>query len=100
MKKRADKTDKPPKPPLHPYLVLVIALLFPGMGQVLNGTPERGFMMAAFTVMLGWVTYHTTTPDHSLLGRYAGGIFVYSFAVMDAYRWARYRWELYWKEAR
>jgi len=93
--KTKGRTDKPPKPPLHPYTVLLIALLLPGMGQVVNGTPGRGFTMVSFTVLLGWVTYYTTTPDQSFLGRYAGGIFVYSIAVIDAYRWARYRWELF-----
>ena len=41
--------------------------------------------------MLGWVSYHLTTPDHSLLGRYAGGWFVYAMSLLDAYKWARVR---------
>jgi len=79
---------------LHPYLVLLIAVLLPGMGQVINNAPARGLIMVFFMLTLGMATYHTTTPDHSLLGRYAGGLFIYAISVMDAYRWARYRWVL------
>ena len=30
------------KPPLNPYLVLAVAILLPGMGQVLNRQPCAG----------------------------------------------------------
>jgi len=90
--KTEGKPPKPLRPPLHPYIVLLIAVFLPGMGQVTNNTPGRGFTMVSFMILLGWVTYYTTTPDHSFLGRYAGGFFVYSISIMDAYRWARYRW--------
>jgi len=83
------------KPPLHPWLVLLIAVFLPGMGQVVNGTPLRGLTMLFFMGLLGLFTIVTTTPEHSFLGRYAGGLFVYAIMVMDAYRWARYRFELF-----
>lgn len=83
------------KPPLHPYIVLAIAALLPGMGQVVNATPQRGLMMAFMMLTLGWVTWHLTTPEHSLVGRYAGGLFIYAISVLDAYKWARVRWELF-----
>lgn len=83
------------KPPLHPYAVLAIAILLPGMGQVVNGTAQRGLMMAFMMLSLGWISYHLTTPEHSLLGRYAGGFFIYAISVVDAYKWARVRWELF-----
>ena len=81
------------RPPMHPYWVLLVAGILPGVGQVLNGTARRGMIMVGFMIMLGWVTANTTTPEHSFLGRYAGGLFVYAISLMDAYRWARYRWE-------
>ena len=81
--------------PMHPHLVLLIAILLPGMGQVINNNPPRGLMMAFSILTLGWVSWHLTTPDHSLIGRYAGGLLVYAIAVLDAYRWARYRWEFF-----
>jgi hypothetical protein len=87
------------KPPLHPYVVLAVAILLPGVGQVLNGTPARGLMFVFFTLLLGWVTFHLTTPDQSFAGRYAGGLLIYAISVMDAYKWARVRWEVYHQAA-
>jgi hypothetical protein len=68
-----------------------VALMFPGMGQVLNNTPLRGLIMLFFMFCLGMITYQLTTPDHSLVGRFAGGLFIYAISVMDAYKWARVR---------
>ena len=31
----------------------------------------------------------------SIVGRYAGGFFIYAVAIMDAYRWAKVRWEIF-----
>src|SRR5690348_10214905 len=87
------------KPPLHPYWVVLSAVLLPGIGQVLNNTPQRGLMFIFFIMSLGWVTLHLSSPDASFVGRYAGGFFIYSISVMDAYRWARYRWELFHSKA-
>ncbi len=87
--------ERAAKGPLHPYLVLAIAILLPSVGQVLNNTPQRGFLMVFSMLSLGWISYHLTTPDHSFAGRYAGGLFVYAVSVLDAYRWARYRWEVF-----
>jgi hypothetical protein len=75
--------------------VLLIAILLPGVGQVINNTPARGMMMVFFMLSLGWITWHLTTPEHSFAGRYAGALFIYAIAVMDAYRWGRYRWEFF-----
>ena len=33
----------------------------------------------------------TAAPDVSLIGQYAGGIFIYAISVLDAYRFARIR---------
>lgn len=85
------------KPPFHPYLVLAVAVLLPGVGQLFNNTATRGLMMAFSMLTLGWVSYHLTTPEHSFLGRYAGGFFIYAISILDAYRWARYRWEIFHK---
>ena len=52
--------------PLHPLLVLVVAILLPGMGQVLNGMLVRAWIMIFFTLSLGVVTYHLTTPPSSV----------------------------------
>lgn len=78
-------------PSRRPLLVLTVAIVLPGMGQVLNRSPVRGLMYVCYIVLLGVITYHLTTPEHSFLGRYAGGLFVYAISVMDAYRSAAIR---------
>jgi hypothetical protein len=75
----------------RPLLVLAVAIVLPGVGQLLNRTPVRGLIFVFYILLLGTITYQLTTPDHSLLGRYAGGLFVYAISVLDAYRWAAYR---------
>jgi hypothetical protein len=76
---------------MNPKLVLLIALVLPGMGQAVNRMPTRGLIFVFYVILLGVVTYNLTTPDHSFVGRYSGGIFVYLLSVLDAYRWALYR---------
>ncbi|ODS04161.1 hypothetical protein AUC71_05525 [Methyloceanibacter marginalis] len=80
--------------PLNPYLILAIAIVLPGAGHVFSGMPGRGLVFVFFMLLFGWITFHLTTPDQSLVGRYAGGLFVYAISIMDAYKWARLRWEL------
>ncbi len=82
---------------LHPYWVMLIGILLPGVGQVLNNMALRGITMVFFIIILGWASFHTTTPDQSVLGRYAGGLLIYAISLLDAYRWARYRWEYFKK---
>jgi hypothetical protein len=81
--------------PVHPYLVLVAAVLLPGAGQVLNRTPTRALIMIFFMLSLGYVTVQLAAPGRSFVGRHAGGLFVYAMAVLDAYFIARYRWEMF-----
>jgi len=87
------------KPPLHPLWVLLIAILLPGVGQVMNNTPKRGLMFLFFIMSLGWVTLHLAPPGASFVGRYAGGFFIYAISIADAYRWARYRWMFFHRDA-
>lgn len=79
------------KAPLHPWAVLAVAFVLPGMGQVLNGKPIKGLQFLFFMLLLGWITAKTANPDVSIIGKYAGGIFVYAISLLDAYRFARIR---------
>jgi hypothetical protein len=83
----------PRRGPLPPHLVLAVALVLPGMGQVLNRQPVRGLIFAFFALLLGAFTLVTAPPEASWIGRLAGGIFVHLMAVLDAYRVARLRAE-------
>ena len=51
----------------------------------------RGFTMLLFMLILGAVTYNLASPDVSIVGHLAGGLFIYALSIMDAYMWARYR---------
>ncbi|MDD7916369.1 MULTISPECIES: hypothetical protein [Actinomycetospora] len=73
------------------WLVLAVAVVLPGMGHVLLRMPVRGLMFAFYTVLLGAITWQLTTPEISLVGRLAGGLFVYAISLLDAYTWATRR---------
>jgi len=76
---------------VRPWMVLLVAVVLPGAGHVLARMPVRGLVFAFYTVLLGVVTWQLTTPDISLVGRLAGGLFVYAISVFDAYTWAARR---------
>ncbi len=79
------------KKPLSPYLVLALAVVLPGMGQVANRQPARGLIFVFFVVLLGGFTLKTAGPEISLMGKFAGGLFVWAMAILDAYKTARIR---------
>lgn len=80
-----------PRRPLPPMLVLVTALLLPGVGQVLNRQPVRGLVFLFFMLLLGGFTLKTAAPEASLAGKFAGGLFVWAMSILDAYKGARVR---------
>ena len=88
-----------PRRPLHPLLVLLAAILLPGFGHTLSGFPLRGLTLQMFMIVLGLITWRLTTPEHSLIGRLAGGLFIYAVSIMDAYRLAKLRWDAFQRQA-
>ena len=83
------------KPPTNPYVVLAAAIALPGSGQVINRQPVRGLMFVGFILLLGAYTLKTAAPDVSIVGKLAGGLFVYAMSILDAYRHARVRFEIW-----
>jgi len=77
--------------PWHPWPVLAVAIVLPGAGHVMLRMPQRGLVFLFFILLLGWITWHLTTPDQSLVGRWAGGLFIYAISILDAYKWAKVR---------
>ena len=77
--------------PINPHLVLLLAIILPGAGHVAVGEARRGLAFALFVLLFSIVTYMTTTPEHSFIGRHAGGLFVWALSIPDAYRRARMR---------
>jgi hypothetical protein len=88
-----------PARPLHPYLVLGMAILLPGFGHVVCDRPRRGLTMQLFMISLAFITWHLTTPQHSTIGRLAGGLFVYALSLPEAYRLAKLRWAVFHQQA-
>jgi hypothetical protein len=78
---------------LNPRMVLALAILFPGAGHVAVGQTQRGLCFALFAILFMVLSYLTTTPEHSFVGRHAGGLFVWALSITDAYRLARIRYE-------
>ena len=83
------------KPPLKPVWVLLISVLLPGVGQLVNNTPLKGLVMVCFMIILGLITFNLAQAHISMVGKLAGGIFIYALSIMDAYYWAKYRWEAF-----
>jgi hypothetical protein len=83
------------RPPPNPYLVLAVAILLPASGQVMNRQPYRGLIFLFFILLLGGYTLQTAAPDVSIVGKLAGGLFVYAMAIYDAYRTARIRYAVW-----
>lgn len=77
---------------VKPIWVFVVAAILPGVGQVVNRMPIRGLVFIFYMLLLGIVTFNLTTPEHSPVGRYSGGIFIYAISILDAYKWASYRY--------
>lgn len=38
------------------------------------------------TLLLAWVRYHLTTPEHSYVGRYSGGFMIHAIALMETWQ--------------
>ena len=85
--------DRVTAKPMNPYLVLAVAAMLPGCGQVVNRQPTRGLLFVFFILLLGAFTLKTAAADVSIIGKLAGGIFVYAMSVLDAYQYARVRFE-------
>lgn len=80
--------------PLHPYIVLAVAILLPGFGHVLCGRARRGLTLQLFMISLAFVTWNLSTPAQSLVGRLSGGLFIYALSIPDAYRTGKLRWTI------
>lgn len=38
------------------------------------------------TLLLAWVRYHLTTPEHRFVGRYSGGFMIHAIALMETWQ--------------
>ena len=90
-KNTVSQQEQRPRPPLNAYVVLLVAILLPGFGHVLNGQPRRGLIMQLFMIVLGFVTWQLAPASASLVGKLSGGLFVYALSLPEAFRAAKLR---------
>jgi hypothetical protein len=63
-----------------------MAIALPGAGHIAVREAPRGLVFAFFVLFFSVLTYMTTTPDQSFVGRHAGGLFVWALSIPDAFR--------------
>src|SRR5262249_47313340 len=59
------KSTTPGRAPLHPYLVMLIAIVAPGSGQWAAGNVQRGVIFVWFILIFGWIGWHLAGPGIS-----------------------------------
>ena len=79
---------------MPPRLVLLLACFAPGLGHAALGRWNRAFGFALFTVFFAALTWKFAPHDRSLVGRTAGGLFVWALSIPDAYRSAAVRQQI------
>lgn len=67
-------------------LILICAAIIPGSGHVILKKPVRGLMLVFWMLALGFISYKLTDESISIVGRYAGGIFVYILSLLEVIR--------------
>jgi len=77
--------------PVHPRLILLLAIILPGSGHVALGRVPRALGFIFFMLVLGWLSARFAAAGASFVGRHAGGFFVYALSITDAYRIAALR---------
>ena len=65
-----------------------------------SGSPREAWDFAFFAVLLALLSWYTTTPERSFIGRAAGGLFVWALSIPDAYKLARIRYNAWMKRNR
>lgn len=81
---------KTPDKPLNPKLVLAASII-PAAGHVMLGLAHRGLIFLFFMIVLGWLSLRLMPEHASFFGHHIGGLFVYGFSILDAYKIARVR---------
>ena len=71
-------TSSNDRPPINPYVVLVLAICFRARATSRSGSRREASGFAFFAVLLALLTWYTTTPERSFIGRAAGGLFVWA----------------------
>ena len=71
--------------------IFLASVIVPGSGFVLLGKPGRGLMYVVWMLFFGFLTFKATSPQISLIGRYAGGIAIWALSLVELYRLLKIR---------
>lgn len=71
---------------LHPWVIMIFSLLVPGSGHVLLGRPVRGLLLVLWMFFFGYITFHLTTKDISIIGRLSGGFAIWVVSIFEIYK--------------
>ena len=78
----------------------MIPLINMQLGEIIVGGVGAGlYGFLLFAILFMVLSYLTTTPEHSFIGRHAGGLFVWALSIPDAYRLAKIRYETFRRAA-
>jgi len=67
-------------------VALISSLVVPGSGFVIIGKPIRGLMYLVWIIFFGCITFKLTSPEVSLIGRFSGGLAVWTLSLLELYR--------------
>jgi hypothetical protein len=65
------------------WLVIAAAIIVPGSGHVLQGRPMRGLLLLFWMIIFGYITFHLTRENVTMIGRLSGGIAVWAISVVE-----------------
>jgi len=71
--------------------IFLASVIIPGSGFVLLGKPLRGLMYVVWILFFGILTYKYSSPNISLIGRFAGGIAVWALSLVELQRLLKIR---------
>lgn len=69
--------------------MIVSAMIIPGSGHVVLGKPVRGLLLVFWMFVFGYITFHLTIPEISLVGRWSGGIAVWFLSMLEVRKLAK-----------
>jgi hypothetical protein len=64
-------------------VTIICAIIIPGSGHVLLGKPLRGLLMVLWMFFFGYITFHLTRTNISIIGRFSGGIAIWLLSILE-----------------
>ncbi|ATW25309.1 hypothetical protein [Candidatus Formimonas warabiya] len=68
------------------WLPVLASFIIPGSGYVILGKPLRGLMMLFWMLLFGFITFQLTSENISPVGRFSGGIAIWTLSILEVAR--------------